>query len=191
MSYQFENYEIHIVISSNYPDKFVAYIEELHNVSEIIDSKELAEGFLRPKFEKEIKRLKDIGKTIPKPGSGKAEITFAASDKLDDLHPFIDEFWTKILGTSYATSFVSNESDFSSWEHYLEGGKQELIEKVKKYYHYDISGIYERPIHEILRELRNKESFLTKIKRWLNLFSVILIVYFTIASCANPFGKGT
>ena len=38
MNYQFENYEIHIVNSSNYPDKFVAYIEEFHNVSEIIEA---------------------------------------------------------------------------------------------------------------------------------------------------------
>ena len=169
MNYQFENYEIHIVNSSNYPDKFVVYIEEFHNVSEIIESKEQANDILRSKFEKEIRRLKDSGEIIPKPGSGKAEITFAANDILKDMHPFIDEFWAKILGTSYATSFVSNKSDFSSWEHYLEGGKQELIDKVKRCYHYDISDIYGRPIHEVLRILKDKESIIGKVKRWLNL----------------------
>jgi hypothetical protein len=158
--YKFEDYKIHIVDSSNYPDKFVATIEELYNVISIIDSMAEASEKLRPLFNKEIARLKDSGQIIPKPGSGKAKIIFAANVKIEKLRPFIDDFWERILGTSYSTSFVSNDSYFRDWEHYLDSDKNDLIEKVKKIYSVDVSSIYDKPIYEILTAIKNKDSFL-------------------------------
>lgn len=157
MDYKFEDYKIQIVNSSNYPDKFVATIEEFYNVICIIDNKEEAPEKLRSLFDKEIVRLKDSGQPIPKSGSGKAKITFAANDKIEELRPFIDEFWKKILGTSYSTSFVSNDSYFDSWLHYVNGDKDELISKVKQIYSVDISSIYDRPICEILTIIKSKK----------------------------------
>jgi predicted RNase H-like HicB family nuclease len=151
---KFTDYKIHIVDSSNYKDKFVAYIEEFHNVIEVIENKDDAEKILEPKFEKEIQRLKQENQPIPKPGTGKAKITFAANDKIEALRPLVDEFWEKILGTSYSTSFVSNESVLRDWEHYLIGGKEELIEKTKKEFNVDIGNIYEQPIYKILGKLK-------------------------------------
>ena len=152
----FADYKIHIVRSNNYKDKFVAYIEELHGVSELIDRTEDAEMALKPKFEKQIQSLLKTHQPIPKPGTGKANITFALNDKIESLRPFIDEFWEKILGTSYSTSFVSDESRFYAWEDYLRGGKSELIEKVNKEYHTDIKDIYEYPIHEVLSKIKDR-----------------------------------
>jgi hypothetical protein len=151
---KFKDYKIHIVHSSNYKEKFVAYIEELHNVIELIDNKDDAERILEPKFEKEIQRLIQANQSIPKPGTGKAKITFAANDKIEDLRPLVDQFWEKVLGTSYSKSFVSDDSYFRDWEHYLKGGKEELIEKTKKEFKLDIRGIYEQPIYKILTKIK-------------------------------------
>lgn len=164
MGFSFKDYKIHIVNSSNFPDKFVAYIEELHNVIEIIESKDQAEEVLKEKFEKEINRLKAIGQQAPIPGSGKAKVTFASNDKIENLRPLIDDFWSRILGTSYSTSFVSDDSYFRDWEHYLENGKEELIRKVKLNYSVDITPIYNRPIHEILLTIKNKSSFFGRLR---------------------------
>jgi len=155
---EFSDYKIHIVASNNFKDKLVAYIEELHNVSELIDKKEDAYLILKAKFEKEIERLRAVDRPIPKPGSGKATFTFAANEKIQNLRPFIDEFWQKILGTSFSSSLISNESDLTSWEHYLTGGKNELIEKVKNEYGIDIKKIYDLPIHEVLATIKNAAS---------------------------------
>jgi hypothetical protein len=151
---KFRDYKIHIVDSSNYEDKFVAYIEELHNVIELIDNKDDAEIILEPKFEKEIQRLIQTNQPIPKPGAGKAKITFAVNDKIEALGPLVDRFWEKVLGTSYSTSFVSDDSYFRDWEHYLKGGKEELIEKTKKEFKLDIRDIYEQPIYKILTKIK-------------------------------------
>lgn len=155
MEYAFDDYNICIGNSNNYPDKFVAYIEELHNVITIVDNKEEAEDKLKPLFDKEVKRLKSEGQNIPSPGSGKAKITFAANNEIEKLRPFIDDFWKNILKTSFKTSFVSNKSLFDAWEHYLKGGKQELIEEVRRQYNYDITEIYEKPIYQILTKIKN------------------------------------
>ena len=163
MEYKFDDYKIQIGNSNNYPDKFVATIQEFHNVISIIDNKTEAPDKLKPLFDKEIIRLKDNGQTIPKPGNGKAKITFAANDKIEKLRPFVDEFWEKILGTSYTTSFVSNDSYFRDWLHYVNDDKDELIKKVKQTYSVDITSIYERPIHKILTTIKNKKSFLGRL----------------------------
>lgn len=159
MDYKFSDYKIQVVDSNNHPDKFVANIEELYNVICVVDNKTEASEKLKPLFDKEIVRLKNSGQTIPKPGSGKAKITFATNDKIERLRPFVDEFWEKILGTSYSTSFVSDNSFFHDWEHYLHNGKQDLIEKVKKTYSFDITSIYNKPIYEILTTIETKRSF--------------------------------
>ena len=159
MNHTFNDYKICIGNSNNYPDKYVAYIEELYNVITIIDNKDQAADKLRPLFDKEIERLKDEQQIIPNPGSGKAKVTFAANDKIEKLRPFIDNFWNKVLKTSFGTSFVSNESFFRDWEHYLSNGRQELIDTVKKEYAYDITEIYDKPIYIILTELRKYQTF--------------------------------
>lgn len=153
---EFSGYRIHIVLSNNFKGKFVAYIEELYNVAEVVDKEEDANAILKPKFEREIERLRAANKPIPKPGTGKAKVSFVANDKIESLRPFIDEFWDKILGTSYLTSFVSNESYFDSWDHYLKGGSNELIEKIKSEYGIDVRELYHLPIHEVLTAIKKK-----------------------------------
>jgi len=161
----FKDYTINIVDAHNYPGQFVASIEEFHNVIAIIDTKEKAETTLKPLFEKEIKRLLAASDTIPSPGSGKAKVTLASNDKIQALRPLVDDFWNKILGTSYSTSFVSDDSYFRDWEHYLPEGKQDIIAKAKTVFNTDIEPIYDRPIHEILTAIKKKNSLIGRLKR--------------------------
>jgi predicted RNase H-like HicB family nuclease len=162
---EFKDYRIHIVDAHNYPGQFVAYLEEFHNVQAIIDTQDKAEIVLSPLFDKEIKRLQEANETIPQPDSGKAKVTFASDDKIKALRPLVDDFWDKILGTSYSTSFVSDDSYFIDWEHYLSDGKNDIIAKVKTVYNMDIEPIYDRPIHEILTTIKNNNSFIGRLKR--------------------------
>ena len=94
-------------------------------------------------------------KQSSEPGSKREKrVTFAANDQIEQLRPFVDEFWSLILRTSYDTSFVSNESTFDSWEHYVDGGKDALIKRIKWFYGVDISAYYEQPVPCVLVRIR-------------------------------------
>jgi hypothetical protein len=54
---------------------------------------------------------------------GPEKFDFAPNDEVESLRPFVDEFWSRILETSYSTSFVSNESNLNPWQHYVGGGR--------------------------------------------------------------------
>ena len=82
-------------------------------------------------------------------------IEFAASDKIEERRGIIEEFWRDILGTDYRTSFVSNESTLDSWEHYVPGGRENVIQKVKKKFGVDISGYYDEPIVKVLDHIES------------------------------------
>jgi hypothetical protein len=155
MEYKFDDYKIHIVDSSNYKDKFVGYIEELHSVMAILDNRADAESVFKPLFDKEVLRLKENDESIPVPGSGKAKITFAKDDKIKAMESIVVDFWDTILETSYYTSFVSNDSRLREWEHYLPNGKTDIIEKVKAKYKVDIEPIYDKPVWQVLTALKN------------------------------------
>ena len=114
---------------------------------------------LRPVFEQRVRWMKERGEPIPSPGSGRARARFAPNDQIEALRPFVDEFWSEILGTAYATSFVSNESRLSTWaERYLPGGRAELIQKVKDRYGVDISAYYDEPIPVVLRRIQEQST---------------------------------
>jgi len=81
-------------------------------------------------------------------------ISFAPSDKVEALRPFINDFWSTILETSYTTSFVSNESTLDSWEHYV-GGREALISRVQQVYGVDITPYYDEPIPSVLCKVRD------------------------------------
>jgi len=155
---KFEDYKIKVVPATNYIGRFVAYIEELHNVIGLIDQKKQAAEKLKPLFDNEMQRLTKGGLPLPAPGSGKAIIIFGDNNKIETLRPFIDDFWNKILGISYSSSYVSDESCFYSWEHLLDGGKEELIKKVKQTYSIDITTIYEQPIYSIVAKIKEASA---------------------------------
>jgi len=82
-------------------------------------------------------------------------VPFAPNDRIEALRPFVEEFWDAILGTSYSTSYVSNFSRFSSWEHYV-GGREALIARVRAVYGVDISHYYDGLIADILIRIRDR-----------------------------------
>jgi hypothetical protein len=85
------------------------------------------------------------------------KLEFAPNDDVESLRPFVDEFWARVLETSYSTSFVSNESTFDAWEHYV-GGRAQLIERVRLIYGVDISSFYCEPIPFVLRKVRKSAA---------------------------------
>ncbi|MBN1362699.1 MAG: hypothetical protein JW993_19025 [Sedimentisphaerales bacterium] len=151
---RFENYRIQTGYTNADHTPYAA-IEEFFALSALGKTHDEAISNLRPKFEERVKLMKDRGEPIPLPGSGKGIPRFAPNDQIEALRPFVDEFWSEILGTSYATSFVSDESRLFSWDHYLAGGRAELIQKVKAKYGVDLSAYYDEPIPVILRRIQS------------------------------------
>jgi hypothetical protein len=92
--------------------------------------------------------------STPLSGSERTRLTFAPNDQVEALRPFVDEFWAEVLGTSYTTSFISNESRLSSWERYVPGGRTALIRKVKERYGVDITTFYDDPIPDVLARIQ-------------------------------------
>lgn len=150
---RFEDYEVQTGYT-NVGNKPWAGIEEFFALVGTGETHQEAIRDLKKQFYERIAYLREKGESIPLPGSGKGRAQFAASDQVESLRPFVDEFWSDILGTSYSTSFVSNESRLSAWEHYLPGGREELLRRVAKKYGVDISAYYEEPIPEILRKVK-------------------------------------
>jgi len=153
---KFENYKIQTGYTNaeNIP---YAGIEEFFALSALGATHEEAIEKLKVKFEERIKYMRERGQRIPLPGEREAP-RFAPNDQIEALRPFVDEFWLEILGTSYATSFVSNESKLNSWEHYVLGGRSSLIKKVKEKYSVDISDFYDEPIPIVLRRIQEASS---------------------------------
>jgi hypothetical protein len=136
----------------------IASLEEFFALTGTGDTHEEAISQLKDEFYKRIDLMEQRGEPIPRPGSGKARARFADSDQVESLRPFIDEFWSEILGTSYLTSFVSNKSRLSSWEHYVSGGRPSLIRRVKEKYGVDISDFYDEAIPVVLRRIRDAST---------------------------------
>jgi predicted RNase H-like HicB family nuclease len=156
MTYRFEDYDIKTGELRDRPG-YWASIEEFASL--IADGQTEEEAFhkLLPKFQERVHALQSHGEPLPLPGSGKRVPTFAPNDQIEQFRPLVDDFWERILGTSYSTSFVSNESTLEVWEHmYVPGGRQELIARVKAIYGVDITGYYDRPIPIVLRIISEK-----------------------------------
>jgi len=98
------------------------------------------------------------GERIPRPGSKPGRVGFAPNDQIEGLRPFVDEFWSEILGKSYLTSYVSNGSRLSTWEQYVPGERAALIERVRERYGVDISAFYDEPIPLVLRRIRDQSA---------------------------------
>jgi len=152
---RFEDYEVHTGYTKAPVPRPWARIRELFSLVGIGDTPEDAIRDLARLFYERVHAMRKEGRTVPPPGSGPGRGRFAASDQIEVLRPFVDEFWSEILGTSYATSFVSNESKLTSWERYLPGGREELLQRVARRYCVDISGYYDAPIPEVLGRIRN------------------------------------
>ncbi len=135
-----------------------ASIEEFFALSSMGDTHAEAVQKLRLEFDERIRYMKQNCEQIPLPGSGRARARFAGNDQIESLRPFIDEFWEEILGTSYSTSFVSNESVLSSWDHYLSGGRSALIQRVKEKYRVNISAYYDEPIPVVLQRIKDANA---------------------------------
>ena len=151
---RFEDYRIHTGYT-NAGHVLYASIREFFSLIATGETRDEAIWNLRPVFEERVRQMKETGEPIPLPGNGRAKPRFAPNDQIEALRPFIDEFWAEILGTSYARSFVSNESRLSSWDRYLPGRRTELIEKVKAKYGVDISTCYDEPIPVVLRRIQS------------------------------------
>ena len=147
--YSFENYAV-LIGKIKDRNVFYAGIEEFWLFAEGRTEEE-AISALREQFAKHIQDRLNRGKQLPIPGSGKAILRFAPNSQMERLRPFVDDFWERVLGTSYGTSFVSDESNLEVWiDMYVSGGLQELLARVQAVYGVDISEFWDEPIPVVL-----------------------------------------
>ena len=90
---------------------------------------------------------------IPPGGGARKRPVLAPNDLVEAMHPFVEEFWSEVLGTSYATSFVSNHGRLDAWEQYV-GDRDTLIARVVDVYGVDITKVYDQPTFEVLAFVR-------------------------------------
>jgi hypothetical protein len=149
-----DSYEVRLGVLTNPPHQYCASIEEFAALVGIGKTIEDAIKDLRKEYRLRVDQMNGAGEKIPLPGSGPGRVRFAPSDEVEALRPLVDEFWDRILRTSYTTSFVSNQSKLSSWESYVPGGRDEVISRVRSAYGVDITEVYDSPIPVVLRSLR-------------------------------------
>jgi hypothetical protein len=153
MSWNFEDYTLETGFADARQIHFSS-LKEFFALSATGPTREIAVQKLRVAFDRRVAYLREAREPIPTPGGPPQKGTFAKDDEIRSLALVVDEFWREIFNTSYATSFVSDESTLASWEHYCQGGRQEIIGRVKRYYGTDISDIYDLPIPHVLRSLK-------------------------------------
>lgn len=159
MTYRFEDYEVQTGKLRDRPG-YWASIEEFGSLIADDQTEEEAMHKLRLVFEARVHYLQSRGEPLPLPGSGKRLPTFAPNDQIETLRPLVDDFWERVLGTSYNTSFVSNESTLDGWAHlYIPGGRPELIARVKALYGVDITDYYDRPLPIVLRIISERGTY--------------------------------
>ena len=154
--YRFEDYDI----ETGYTREGLAYasIREFASLIAPGATHEEAVEELRRAFQSRVEFMRRNSERIPRPGSKPGRVGFAPNDQIEALRPFVDEFWSEILGTSYLTSYVSNQSQFDAWEQYVPGGRAALIERVKQRYGVDISEFYDEPLPLVLRRIRDQSA---------------------------------
>lgn len=89
-------------------------------------------------------------------------IDFAPNKKIEVFRPFVNEFWQFIFKTSYATSYVLNESTLDYWMHYI-GSRKGIIQRVQRFYGVDISHNYDKPIPIVLSNIQQELVEIKKI----------------------------
>lgn len=131
-----------------------ASLEEFFALVATADTHEEAIEKLRVEYERRVEFLRDEGDEIPVPGGPKQKAKFASTEEIDKLSGLLAHFLEHVLGTSYKTSFVSDESQLCDWEHYV-GDRAAVIKKTKDVYGVDITDLYDETIVDILRNIRN------------------------------------
>jgi hypothetical protein len=155
MKHRFEDYTLRVgrTNAGNLPyaslDEFVCLVATGKTQEQAVEQ-------LREAYAERLKFHQETGKPVPVPGSGPGVPAFAPDDEIQALRPLVEDFWREILGTSYGTSFVSNDSRLESWEHYCVGGRTEIIHRVQTRYGVDISGVYDEAIPIVLRLVKKK-----------------------------------
>jgi len=122
---------------------------------------------LRSDYEERIEFLRESGEEITVPGGPKEKAKFASTERMSNLAEPAAHFLENVLGTSYATSFVSDESMLCDWEHYI-GDRYGVIERTKIVYGIDISDLYDKPIVDVLEHIKQSNKPLWKrfFERW-------------------------
>jgi len=116
---------------------------------------------LRSEYEKRLEFMRGSGDEIPVPGGPKEKARFASTERMSKLAVQASHFLENVLGTSYATSFVSDESMLCDWEHYI-GDRQDVIDRTMVVYGVDISEMYDKTIADVLEHLKNSNEPLPK-----------------------------
>ena len=157
-NYEIDNFKVHLSVIIHPPHPYVACIEEFPALVSLGKTIDKAVKNLKKAYFKRVKDLLKTGEKIPMPGSGKAKIKFWPNDKISTLRPFVDEFWEKVMGQNYISTFISDESIFLDFEDEKFITKEKILERTLNLYDVDISHIYDSPIYNILFHILNKKN---------------------------------
>jgi len=117
-------------------------------------TREEAIATLRALYEERVAFLRSAGKPLPAPRCSPGPAQSSPNDQVEALRPLVDEFWTGVFGTPYLPSQVSNVSTLGDWEHFVSGGRQAVIARVRAIYGVDLSDCYDAPIPVVLARIR-------------------------------------
>ena len=160
MAWSFDEYtlETGFTNAENLP---YASLKEFFALVETGATHEEAIENLRSAYEKRLEFLRESGDEIPVPGGPKEKAKFASTERMSRLDGPAAHFLENVLGTSYATSFVSDESMLCDWESYV-GDRQDVIDRTKAIYGVDISEVYDKPLADVLEYIKRTKKSLWK-----------------------------
>lgn len=99
---------------------------------------------------------------LPRPGS-KVPLRFAATDEIGRYEAIAVDFFSKVLGMDYHEGFYSDGSILQYFEPPDDEAaarrmREEIIHRTRELYDIDIAAIYDEPLHQIFKEIKNKKD---------------------------------
>ncbi|MBL8998812.1 MAG: hypothetical protein JNL44_15975 [Gemmatimonadetes bacterium] len=92
------------------------------------------------------------GKPLPRPGTARSDLEFAAVDRLTMVEYLAPRFFSEVLQVDYADCFVSDES--SLWDFHSESDNEEYFERIAERYGVNVRDIESSRIVDILERIR-------------------------------------
>jgi hypothetical protein len=150
---KFESYKVQWFSQAS--GQHLASIEEFFALVGAGSTEEQARRSLERVFNERVSRMARAGEAIPAPGSGRAKARFASTRQIEALGPFVDQFWSGVLGSRGDFKFISDETTLSEWENTIPGGRDEVIRRTYQRYGFDISPYYDGRAWEVLKRIKD------------------------------------
>lgn len=103
---------------------------------------------LRARFQEYL----DTGKTPPRPGTERADFSFAPADRVAKLEDVAPKFFREIIGIDFRDCLITDES--SLWDFHFDADNETMFKRIDAVYGVDVRDIESGDIADILERLR-------------------------------------